>query len=65
MKLRELSYKTEFFWEGVRYTQVIRPKFPLGKFIVVCRPSRDQGKWVDMPANREVKPVLTLQEFRN
>ena len=64
MTLKQLLYETDFYWKGVRYTQVIRPKSSKGRFVIVCRPARGQGKWIDMPWDTEVKPVLTLQEFR-
>jgi hypothetical protein len=60
VKLKELDYKTEFYWKGERYTQVVRPKFPRGKFNIVCRPSFGQGEWIDMPGGREVKPVFRI-----
>jgi hypothetical protein len=59
MMLKQLSYETDFFWKGSRYTQVIRPKKPKGKFLITCRPTRNPcGEWLDMPAGRKVKPVL-------
>jgi len=59
--LKQVSFEDDFFWKGVRYTQVIRPKTTKGKFIIVCRPTREPcGKWVDMPAGRKVKPVIIL-----
>ncbi len=60
MELQHLSYKDDFFWEGVRYTQVIRPK-GMKNYSITCRPTRDpSGVWVEMPAEREVKPVIKL-----
>jgi len=65
MMLKELSFETDFFWKGKRYTQVIRSKKTKrkfkGAFSVVCRLTRDPcGEWIDMPAGRKVKPVIKL-----
>ncbi len=59
MKLKDIKYETKFIWKHKNYTQVIRPKNPVGAFYVVCRPSRGQGEWIDMPAGRVIKPVVT------
>ena len=63
--LKDISYETDFFWKGIRFTQVIRPKNPKGKFTVICRPTRTQGKWVEMPGGRKIKPVLYWKDFYN
>lgn len=63
MKLKDIEYKTEFYWKGDRYKQVIRPKAISGKCVIVCRPKNDPcGDWIDMPAGREVKPVIKFKQ---
>lgn len=65
MKLSQISYGTNFYWKGNKYIQVIRPKNPKGKFTIVCRPANDPcAKWIDMPSGRNVKPVLSLTEYK-
>lgn len=59
MKLKDVPYRYDFYWNGERYKQVLRPKFQRGKFNVVCRLLSDPySKWVDMPSGRQVKPVV-------
>jgi hypothetical protein len=59
MKLKDIKYEGDFYWKGKRYRQVIRPKVMPRKCIIVCCITKDPcADWVDMPAGREVKPVL-------
>lgn len=60
MIIGEIPYTTQFYWKGVRYKQVIRPKGLYGKgFTVVCVEAKSPLKpWVDMPSGRTVKPVV-------
>jgi len=62
MKLKDIEYEVDFYWKGNRYTQVIRPKVLPRKCVIACRPTKDPcAEWVDMPAGREVKPVIRMQ----
>jgi len=59
--IKSISYDTDFYWRGNRYTQVIRPKKPNNKFSILCRLFADPcGEYIDMPAGRKVKPVVKL-----
>jgi len=64
MRLGDVPYKTDFYWKGKRYHQIIRPKNPPKKaFTVVVMLWRDHGSgWIDMPSCREVKPVVRAGE---
>ncbi len=67
MKLKNVPYKHDFYWQGNRYVQFIRPKVnPKGKFEITCYLKTDPCReYIDMPAGREVKPVLTLSEYKH
>ena len=61
MRLRDMSYGTDFYYKGVRYRQLIRPRNPECKnFRVICTHAKDgNSQWYSIRASREVKPVYT------
>lgn len=62
IKLKDVPYDVGFYWKGGRYKQVIRPKRPKGKFMVICRLEKEPcSKWVDMPSGRKVKPIMRAE----
>ena len=64
--IKDISYKQQFYWKGVRYKQIIRPKNPKGKFtIVCCDVSNGQSEWLDMPSGRKIKPVVRCKNANN
>jgi len=61
MKLKDVPYELDFYWQGNRYRQFFRPKNPEGEFKVVCyQPT--QGEYVEMPSGRDVKPVVRAKK---
>lgn len=59
--LKEIPYEMQFYWKGKRYKQIIRPKNPKGKFVVVCYPVKEPcSDYINMPAGRIIKPVITV-----
>jgi hypothetical protein len=62
MRLKDISYKVEFYWKGKRYRQVVRPINPKkGVFTIACRLAESlDSEWIDMPSGRKIKPVIRL-----
>lgn len=60
-RLKDIPYKTEFYWKGKRYKQFMRPKHPTGKFTVICYLARSpDNEYIDMPSGRLIKPVVRV-----
>jgi len=60
-RLEDIPYETEFYWEGERYRQFLRPKHPKGKFTVICYLAKSMdSERVDMPSGRLIKPVVRV-----
>lgn len=61
--IKSIPYEQDFYWQGKRYRQVIRPKNPKGKFNIIVRladnPCRD---WLEMPSGRKVKPIVRVTD---
>ena len=57
--IRDIPFVQNFYWKGKRYKQLIRPRKPPGKFVIVCVES-DNGNsdWFNMPSGRMVKQIL-------
>ena len=62
MKLKDLKFKDEFYWKGTRYKQLIRPINQPGKFTIICTVSTGEGGWLEMPAGRNVKPIIRIEQ---
>lgn len=61
VSIKDLSYKQDFYWNGVRYRQLIRPKCPRGPFkIYACDVSVANYGAIEMPSCRKVKPVMRV-----
>ncbi len=62
--IRSLSYATDFYWKGDRYTQVIRPKVlpdnPKPKNVICSKKYDICDGFFEMPLGRKVKPVIKL-----
>ena len=63
--IRQLSYKTDFYWKGDRYRQLVRakviPGHPKPKDVFCYKLYDIFGKSVYMPLGRTVKPVIKLK----
>lgn len=61
VKLKDTPHGSKFFWGGKKWVSVLRPKKPINpnKYKIVCA-EYPQGGWVDMPANRKVKPIVRV-----
>jgi len=60
-RLKDIPYKTEFYWKGKRYRQFMRPKFPEGNFTVLCYLAKSyDNPIVKMPGGRLIKPVVRV-----
>jgi hypothetical protein len=56
--IKDIPYEQQFYWKGVRYKQIIRPKNPEGKFhIYAYDVSSGNSEWLKMPSGRKIKPV--------
>ena len=65
MKLRDIDYKTEFYWRGERYRQFISHKDPSRIYYIFCYKAKDLNfKPVAMSAAKEVKPVLKPSDIK-
>lgn len=59
--LKELPFETQFYWQGVRYKQLLRPKTQRGNFSVYCYPSNDiQARSIEISSTEVVKPVVKV-----
>ncbi len=59
MRLGEIAFEFDFFWKGVRYTQVIRPKYVEDLYTIVCRQARSlETPYLYFTSDTEIKPVL-------
>lgn len=62
--IRSIPYATDFYWKGIRYTQVIRPKTLPGQpkpKVVICSKKHDIcDGFFEMPLGIKVKPVIRI-----
>lgn len=63
--IRQIPYKTDFYWKGDRYTQVIRPKvLPDNlkpKNVICSKKYHISDGFFEMPLGRKVKPVIRIK----
>ncbi|WRQ13068.1 hypothetical protein [Vibrio phage vB_VpM-pA2SJ1] len=62
VKLKDTPHGSLFWWKGKKWVSLIRPKNPINpnKYEIVCG-EHPQGDWVNMPANRKVKPIIRIK----
>jgi len=59
MKLGEVPYENDFYWQGQRYTQFMKPKIIIKPCDVMCYLAKSpDGRYFDMPSEIIVKPVI-------
>lgn len=59
IKLKDVPYKLDFYHDGIRYQQYIKPKNAIGNFAILCITAKVypwREKWFH--ALDEVKPVI-------
>ena len=60
--IRQLLYKTDFYWKGDRYRQLVRVKDKKSKAPVLCyKLYNPYQARVEMPLGRTVKPVIKFK----
>ncbi len=63
--IRSLEFKTDFYWKGDRYRQLIRmrnlPNLPKPRSVTCYKLHKQFEERVEMPLGRKVKPVYRLK----
>ena len=57
IKLIDLNVGDRFYWKGEKYSVFLKIKHPKGAYKIPCM-EWPQGKTIDMPSGRKVKPII-------
>lgn len=60
MRLGDLDFNDSFYFEGTKYTQMMRPKKPLQEPFGIYCSSRADKDWIKFLSDCEVKRIVRI-----